>query len=213
MFSVIGVDGGVFRGSLEHLLATHRVPALRHLRGLDQDVDEAPPDPGAVTAHDDKRYHAAAAAYAATVRATPERGPIYHAYQVMTRHVLILPVGTRVDAAWAALVGRGVGQAPVVNTQRQIVGLVSRAHLLHVLNEEDGRLHDVMNRTVADVMDTPVVTADPVADVRRVALVMLKYDQAAVPVVDEQAGVLVGIVSRADILRCVVTDPPLTLWA
>ena len=43
MFSVIGVDGGVFRGSLEHLLTTHRVPALPHLRGLDQDGEEAPP--------------------------------------------------------------------------------------------------------------------------------------------------------------------------
>ncbi|HUU34221.1 MAG TPA: CBS domain-containing protein, partial [Vicinamibacterales bacterium] len=161
----------------------------------------------------DKRYHAAAAAYAATVRATPERGPIYHAYQVMTRQVFTLPARTRVDAAWTALVGRGVGQAPIVNEQRQIVGLVSRAHLLHVLNEEGGRLRDVLNRTVVDVMDTPVVTADPVADVRRVALVMLEYHQAAVPVVDEQTSVLVGIVSRADILRCVVTDPPLTLWA
>ena len=39
MFSVIGVGGGVFRGSLEHLLAAHRVPPLRHLRGIDQDVD------------------------------------------------------------------------------------------------------------------------------------------------------------------------------
>jgi acetoin utilization protein AcuB len=146
-------------------------------------------------------------------RRRPERGPIYHAYQVMTRHVFTLPVDTRVDAAWAALVARSVGQAPVVNAQRQIVGLVSRTHLLHVINEEDGRLHDVMNRTVVDVMDTPVVTADPVADVRRVALVMLKYDQPAVPVVDEQTSVLVGIVSRADILRCVITDPPLTLWA
>lgn len=213
MFSVIGVDGGVFRGSLEHLLATHRVPALRHLRGLDQDVAEAPPDAGAVTPHDDKRYHAAATAYAASVRATPERGPIYHAYQVMTRHVLTLPATTPVAAAWTALVGRGVGQAPVVNAQRQIVGLVSRALLLHVLNEEDGRLRDVLNRTVADVMDTPVVTADPVSDVRRVALVMLEYDQAAVPVIDDQTNVLVGIVSRTDVLRCVVTDPPLTLWA
>ena len=166
-----------------------------------------------MTPHDDKRYHAAAAAYAATVRATPERGPIYHAYQVMTRHVLTLPATTRVDAAWAALVGRGVGQAPVVNAQRQIVGLVSRTHLLHVLNEEDGRLRDVLNRTVADVMDTPVVTADPVTDVRRLALVLLQYDQAAVPVVDDQTHVLVGIVSRTDVLRCVVTDPPLTLWA
>ena len=43
MFSVIGADGHVFRGSLEHLLATHRVPPLRRMRGIGQDGEEAPP--------------------------------------------------------------------------------------------------------------------------------------------------------------------------
>jgi CBS-domain-containing membrane protein len=42
---------------------------------------------------------------------------------------------------------------------------------------------------------------------------MLEYHVPALPVVDEQSFVLVGIVSRSDILRCVVNDPPLTLWA
>jgi hypothetical protein len=32
-------------------------------------------------------------------------------------------------------------------------------------------------------------------------------------VVDEVSGALEGIVSRSDLLRCVVTEPPLTLWA
>lgn len=213
MFSVIGVDGNMFRGSLEHLLATHRVPALRHLRGLQQDGDEAAAAPGPAPPHDDRRYHAAAAAYAATMRPHPERGPVYHAYQVMSRHVLVLGPDTRVENAWRALTARGVGQAPVVNAQKRLVGLVSRVDLLLVLNEEGGYLRDVQARTVGDVMDTPVVSADPIADVRRVARVMLEYHVPALPVVDEQSHVLVGIVSRSDILRCVVNDPPLTLWA
>ena len=62
-------------------------------------------------------------------------------------------------------------------------------------------------------METPVVTADPASDVRRIARVMLEYHVPALPVVDEQTHALVGIVSRGDVLRCVVTDPPLTLWA
>jgi len=32
-----------------------------------------------------------------------------------------------------------------------------------------------------------------------------------VPIVNE-AGVLLGFVSRSDILRAVVTDPPLSMW-
>lgn len=213
MFSVIGVDGGVFRGSLEHLLATHRVPALPHLRGIDQDVDEPATEARTGPAHDDKRYHAAAAAYAVAERPHPERGPIYHAYQVMSRHVLTLSPDVNVIEAWRALAARGVGQAPVVNAERKLVGLVSRTHLLRVLNEEDGHLRDVLARTVADVMETPVVSAEPIADVRRIARVMLEYHVPALPIVDESSSVLVGIVSRSDILRCVIIDPPITLWA
>ncbi|MEP7118130.1 MAG: CBS domain-containing protein [Acidobacteriota bacterium] len=214
MFSVIGVNGDVFRGSLEHLLATHRVPSLRRQRGIEQDGHD-PPTAGRVPAPpDDQRYQAAAAAYAAAAEPEPpERGPVYHAYQVMTRQVLTVTSATRVDAAWRALVTRGVGQAPVLNSSGRLVGLVSREHLLHVLNEEDGRVSEVLARTVADVMETPVVTAAPVSDVRRVALVMLEYRLPALPVVDEQSNALVGIVSRGDLLRCIVTDPPLTMWA
>ncbi len=212
MFSVIGVEGGVFRGTLEHLLATHRVPPLRHLRGLQQEGEEAPPA-AAATPHDDKRYQAAAAAYAGGVKCHPDRGPIYHAYQVMTRRVLTVSPGTRADVAWRTLVERGVGQAPVVNARGRVVGLVWREHLLHVQSDADGTLGYVLARTVGDVMETPVVTADPVSDVRRIALVLLEYHLPALPVVDEQTDLLVGIVSRSDLLRCVVTDPPLTLWA
>jgi acetoin utilization protein AcuB len=62
-------------------------------------------------------------------------------------------------------------------------------------------------------MTTPVVTVDPQADVRRIARALVEYHLPALPVVDDRTGALVGIVSRSDILRCVLLDPPLTLWA
>jgi len=60
-------------------------------------------------------------------------------------------------------------------------------------------------------MVTPVVAAEPDAEVRRIARVLLDYALPAVPIIDGE-GQLVGIVSRSDVLRVVVTDPPLTLW-
>ena len=73
-------------------------------------------------------------------------------------------------------------------------------------------LRDVRARAVADVMDTPIVTTDPVTEVRRIARVLLECSLPAVPVVDPETKALVGIVSRGDILRVVVIDPPLSLW-
>lgn len=214
MFGVRGVNGEVFRGPLEQLLRAHRVLAAAPVRSVEQDAGDEVLHPAAVLPHDERRHQAAAAAaYAVADQPAPNRGPVYHAYQVMSRRVLVLPPDAGVVAAWRALAERGVGQAPVRTHDGTIVGLVSRANLLQVLNEEDGHLRDVLSRTVAQVMTTPVVTVDPVADVRRIARVMLEYHLSALPVVNDATGALEGIVSRSDLLRCVVTEPPLTLWA
>ncbi len=210
MFAVNGIGGEMFRGSLEKLLEIHATPSLSRAHGVREDADEPLAEPPA-SSEEKRRYHAAAAAYVAALKPAPDRGPIYHAYQVMTRGVLTIPSDAGVERAWRTLASRGVGQAPVIDRNRRLVGLVARSHLLHVLNEEDGRVRDVLSRTVANVMATPVVTANPVTDVRQIARVMLEYGLPAVPVVDESSA-LVGIVSRGDILRVVVSDPPLTLW-
>ncbi len=212
MFGLSGVDGEFFRGTLEELLRTEGVRAARRARGVEHGAHE-PVSSDAALPPDDHRYRQAVAAYAASQRPPIDRGPVFHAYQVMSRRVLTLAPETPVDGAWRVLAAGGVGQAPVVTAGGHIVGLVSRAHLLHVLNEDHGHLTEIRAVAVADVMQTPVVTVAPIADVRRVAAALLTYDLPALPVVDHDSGTLVGIVSRSDVLRCVTADPPLTLWA
>ena len=60
-------------------------------------------------------------------------------------------------------------------------------------------------------MVSPVPSVSPDADIRRVANVLLDTGLPGLAVVDEQ-GVVSGFVSRSDILRAVVTEPPLDLW-
>ena len=95
---------------------------------------------------------------------------------------------------------------------RGVVGLISRANLLKAMNLEEGQPRDVLDRRVADLMTSPVLSADPDTDIRRIAQVLLDYHLAAVPIVDAE-GVLAGMVSRGDILRAAVAEPPLSLWA
>lgn len=210
MFSVSGIDGHVFQGTLEELLKTEGVYAVWHQRRPPYDGRDAS-SLNRLSPEEVKRYQAATATYAAAEKPKVERGPIYRAYQIMSRQVFTVRPDAGVEHAWRTLAERRVGQAPVVDRGR-LVGLVTRGHLLHVLNEEGGKVRDVLSRTVADVMGTPVVTVDPMSDVRRIARAMLEFAVPALPVVG-QAGALEGIVSRGDILRVVVTDPPLTLWA
>lgn len=66
-----------------------------------------------------------------------------------------------------------------------------------MLNVEEGRVRDALAKRVSsDVMMTPVVSADPITDIRRIAWVMLEHQVDGVPIVNETQA-LVGFVSRA----------------
>jgi CBS domain-containing protein len=211
VFSVTGIGGEVFKGSLEHLLKVHHVHHSGRTTDAERRAKESVSSAGSSGA-DAETSRSAAAAYAKALEPQPERGPVYHAYQIMTPKVVTLPLKATVQEAWHTLDRHGIGQAPVTDPSTGLVGLVSRERLLHVLNEEDGRVRNVLPRSLSDVMTTPVVTAAPEAEVRRMVRVMLQYALPALPVLDE-SNALVGIVSRRDILKVIITDPPLTLWA
>ena len=67
-------------------------------------------------------------------------------------------------------------------------------------------------RPVSEVMVSPVATVSADTDLRRVAQVFLDTGLPALPVTDED-GRCSGFISRTDILRAMVADPPLDLWS
>ena len=223
MFVVYGISGQSFRGPMERLNQVPGVKSARRPRGVEKDGEElgseyqigARPVPD-VAAPDAR----ALTAYANMLPRPVDRGPVRHAWQVMGRDVLSLRTTDTVAAAWHALATRGVRQAPVVDALNNVVGLVSDRDLLTVIDLQPlapsvgtpgGRVSGGLDRRVAEVMVTPVVCADPVTDIRRIARVMLERGVDGVPIVND-GDALVGFVSRSDILNAVVRDPPLSMW-
>ena len=224
MFVVYGVSGQSFRGPLEQLNRVPGLPSARRIRGVESEGDELGPEyrvgarPATDVAAPDAR---ALAAYASMLPRPIDRGPVRHAWQVMGRDVLSLRTTDTVAAAWHALATRGVRQAPVLDALNNVVGLVSDRDLLTVIDLQPlapsvgtpgGRVSGGLDRRVDEVMATPVVCADPVTDIRRIAHVLIETGLTALPVVNESQ-ILLGVVSRGDILRATVADPPLSLWA
>ncbi|MCM8594044.1 HPP family protein [Accumulibacter sp.] len=203
MFAVYGLGGPVFRGTFEQLSQVPEVTrglAVRPVAAREE-VRVAVSAPAAQ----------ALAAYREVLGVEADRGPLYHAYQIMQRPVIPVFSDEAVERAWRILLERRIHQAPVLDRGHRLVGMVSERDLLTVLNVDHGRLRDVLARQVGDVMTTPVVTADPITDIRRIAQVMLEHAVDGVPIVND-TDALVGFVSRSDILRAVVVDPPLSLW-
>lgn len=222
MFSVYGVSGQLFRGSMEQLRQIGGVSAVARSHaiqavgrdGRDSASREFPgfaqPDPS------DELHRSALAAYAQTQKVVLPRHPLSRVDALMSRTVITIPDSSTVLESWQILAKHGVGQAPVVNGAATLVGLLSRADLLRPERLPAPTSNALVWRAllaqrVADIMWTPVPSVAPDTDIRRVARVLLDTGLPGLPVVDEQ-GLVAGFVSRSDILRAVVTDPPLDLW-
>jgi CBS domain-containing protein len=129
----------------------------------------------------------------------------------MQRKVVCVGVNDKIEKAWKVLRSHKVKHAPVVDDATQVVGMLSEHDLLTAFNIDTGKIVELFGRRVGEVMRTPAITAEAVTDVRRIATAMLENSIDGVPVTGD-FGRLVGYVSRSDILRAVVADPPLSLW-
>jgi CBS domain-containing protein len=133
---------------------------------------------------------------------------------VMTTELVTVEPGTPFKALVARLARHRVSAAPVVDDDGRVLGIVSEADLL--LKEEhpdpDADLplvwtrrrrdeHDKAAAAVArDLMTVAVVSVPPEATVAEAARRMHTAGVKRLPVVD-RGGRLVGIVSRADLLK------------
>jgi CBS-domain-containing membrane protein len=227
MFMVYGTSGQLFKGSMEQLRQIGGVGALARARRIlpvardGRDVtEESPAAYVALAQHkavaQDSPRMAPLVAYAQTQQGAQQRHPLSRVTDVMSRQPITLPDSANVLQAWQLLTEKEIGQAPVVDANGQLVGLLTRADLLKPERLPSPESHALAWRAmllqnVKDIMWSPVPGVAPESDIRRVARVLLDTGLPGLPVVDEQ-GHVTGFVSRLDILRAVVTEPPLDLW-
>ena len=213
MFALYGISGPIFQGTLENLSRMPRVlrrgPVTAARRVSDQLETDLSPEP--TRPKPSTLGQKAIDEYRAMLPQELERGPLYHADQIMQRQVITVRASDDVARAWRVLVEHQIHQAPVLDATGRLVGIVGERDLLTTFNIDDGQLRDVLFKRVSDVMSTPVVAAAPITDIRRIARVMLDRQVDGVLVVND-SGALLGFISRSDILKAVITDPPLSIW-
>lgn len=222
MFFVFGPSGQMYRGGpdkLAQVAPVRRVqrPQALRTRPLDADAPPAPEPPPPPAQPRPLRLLEAVSAYVQTELGPAQpRQPLSRVGDVMTRGSLGIAPETRVNDAWQTLAEHRIAQAPVVNAQGQVVGLLLRADMAPLdLLPEPGAVKqaiELARRPVSEVMVSPVPTVTADTELRYVANVLLETDLPGLPVTDEH-GQLAGFISRTDILRAVAADPPLDLWS
>ena len=229
MFSVYGKAGRLFRGSMEDLRKIGPTSALSRTKrvagvgreAIDNFVTLLAQHGSAHTSPavppQDAPHRDAMAAYAQTASNQHLRHPLSLVRDIMNPGAITLYEDFTVAQAWGLLAQHQLGQAPVLDAAGRLVGLLTRAELMRADRLPGPQTHALvwqalLAQSVADLMWTPVPSVAPETDIRRLARVLLDTGLPGLPVVDDRDSVI-GFVSRTDILRAVVADPPLDLWS
>lgn len=143
------------------------------------------------------------------------------AQDVMTTVVATIPADATVQEAAKLMLERRVSALPVMDSKDRVVGIVSEGDLvrrtelgtdaarswwLHAFAEDSARDYvKTHGASVADVMTSPALTVRRTTSLQDIARLLEKHRIKRVPVLE--AGRLVGIVSRADLVRRLAAAP------
>ncbi|MBX9698980.1 MAG: CBS domain-containing protein [Acetobacteraceae bacterium] len=145
--------------------------------------------------------------------------------EIMTRNVVSVPPEAPALSVARMLVERRISAMPVTDSWTMLLGIVSEADLIRRLSTEDreekrGLLSSLFfdrdraaaqfarahGATAAEIMTKDVVTATEGMSAEHAAHLMEEHRVRRLPVVHD--GLLLGIVSRADLLRALLTPAP-----
>lgn len=137
--------------------------------------------------------------------ALTKEGPPLRARDIMTTDCSTVRVDCPIADVARRLLHRGVSSMPVVDPLGRLVGIVTESDLINAAPMAAGResseflAASVRGATARDVMNSRVATIEESTLLSDIIESLDRYELRSIPVTRD--GILVGIVSRADILR------------
>ncbi len=131
--------------------------------------------------------------------------PVLRVRDLMTRNVVAARPDDSVAKLRNLMVERDVRHIPVVEGDRELVGLVSQRDLLRNALIEQPDVPDFIEDAllerlhVRELMTTGVVSVEPDSDIREAAQVMFENKFGCLPVIEGAR--LVGILTESDFVR------------
>ena len=122
------------------------------------------------------------------------------AKEIMSREVVSTLPSCTVEQVTRVLYHHGISGLPVLDSEKGVIGMVTEADILGRKTGQD---------TVQDIMSAPAETVEEDTSLEDIAVILAGKKIKRVPVVRE--GKLVGIVSRADVVRALAgrrREPP-----
>lgn len=137
---------------------------------------------------------------------------VFHVKDIMTLEPVYIDQSITIQEAYDKLKDVEVNQLPVLGFSKKIMGMINKKTILNLIMDDISNINNILNRKIEDIYLDEVLTTDPITDIRRVAKVMLDFKLDAIPVVTQE-DILVGIVSKTDIIKAVSHIPKFQLWS
>ena len=147
------------------------------------------------------------------------------AKDIMTKEIITVTPETEITQAAHLLLEKRINGVPVVDTAGELVGILCQSDLiaqqksipipslftlldgyisLKTSKRMDKEVEKIAATKVAEAMTPNPVTINPATDIEKVAALMVEKNYHTLPVIE--AGELVGILGKEDVLRTLITD-------
>lgn len=210
MFAIYTPNGRTFSGTLEGLIKvdkSNKAIAPKEHQFLDD-----------LHNHTGKKYHVtstAVEAYKKVIKKQDEISPIHHAYQIMSSPVQALRGDESFNTAIEKFEHFPFQELPIINRNNELIGSLSRHKVYEYILKNRATNHEIYKyKTLAELFltnESKAYSAEPVTDIRRIAALFIENKLHSIPII-ENTGIIVGIISRTDIIKAAIKEPALSLW-
>jgi len=121
------------------------------------------------------------------------------ANDVMTKVVVTVKPEILLKDAIRVLVGKGISGVPVVDDSGKVVGMLSESDIVNYMFSGN-----ISTAVVSEAMSSNITSIPSNTDLDKVALLISEKKFRRVPIIEN--GKLIGIISRRDIIRSLLTD-------
>ncbi len=137
------------------------------------------------------------------------------AQDIMASPVVTLPITASLDQAWELVKEKRFRHIPIQSRNGALVGILSdrdlsRGTVESVRTGIKGSAY-LAKMSIESYVSHPVLVAAPEATLLAIARVLLEERIGAIPVVSEEKELL-GMITRSDILRVIVSHPNFEHW-
>ena len=210
MFAMYDDDGLNFRSSIDHLYNVHEIAPSQKLKNKVKDEDGKQNFQESL--YEGKITKEATDAYKQMTN-LDTREDIYHVEQIMSYNVVTVQDNQTVKECYELMKEHTIQQLPIIAENKlHLKGIITRHDILKYLVNDLELSEENFEKTIESISTKKIITTDPISDIRRVSQVMLDFNLNAIPVVNSN-DILVGIVSRNDIIKAVASLPHFQLWA